>query len=50
MACAKAVVSHVAIRSAPHVARRHADVPRDLSLRMAMNKWDRDETSERIRS
>ena len=45
MACAQAV----AIRSAPYVARRHADVPRDLPLRMA-NEWDRDEASERIRA
>ena len=36
--------------SAPYVARRHADVPRDLQLRMAMNEWDRDEASERIRA
>ena len=46
MACAQAV----AIRSAPHVARRHADVLRDLPLRIAMNEWDRDEVSERIRA
>ena len=46
MACAQAV----AIRSAPYVARRHADVPRDLPLRMAMNEWDRDEASELVRA
>ena len=46
MACAQAV----AIRSAPYVARRHADVPRDLPLRMAMNEWDRDEVSELVRA
>ena len=46
MACAQAVV----IRSAPYVARRHADVPRDSPLRMALDEWDRDEASERIRA
>ena len=46
MACAQ----DVAIRSAPYVARRHADVPRDFPLRMAVNEWDRDEASERIRA
>ena len=46
MACAQAV----AIRNAPYVSRRHADVPRDLPLRMAMNEWDRDEVSELVRA
>ena len=37
LACAQAV----AIRGAPHVARRHATVPRALQLRVALDDWER---------
>ena len=45
-ACAQAV----AIRGAPHVARRHAAVPRALQLRVALNDWDRNDVHERVRA
>ena len=40
----------VAIRGAPHVARRHAAVPRALHLRVALNDWDRNDVHERVRA
>ena len=46
LACAQAV----AIRGAPHVARRHAAVPRALPLRVALNDWDRNDVHERVRA
>ena len=46
LACAQAV----AIRGAPHVARRHAAVPRALQLRVALNDWDRNDVHERVRA
>ena len=46
LACAQAV----AIRGAPHVARRHATVPRALQLRVALNDWDRNDVHERVRA
>ena len=39
-----------AIRGAPHVARRHAAVPRALQLRVARNDWDRNDVHERVRA
>ena len=44
--CAQAV----AIRGAPHVARRHAAVPRALQLRVALDDWDRNDVHERVRA
>ena len=46
LACAQAV----AIRGAPHVARRHAAVPRALQLRVALDDWDRNDVHERVRA
>jgi len=46
LACAQAV----AIRVAPHVARRHAAVPRALQLRVALDDWERNDVHERVRA
>ena len=46
LACAKAV----AIRSAPHAARRHGTVPRALQLRVALDDWARNDVHERVRA
>ena len=37
-------------RGAPHVARRHAAVPRALQLRVALDDWDRNDVHERVRA
>jgi len=37
-------------RGAPHVARRHAAVPRALQLRVALDDWDRNNVHERVRA
>ena len=46
LACAQAV----AIRGAPHVARRHAAVPRALQLRVTLEDWERNDVHERVRA
>ena len=43
-------VQAVGIRGAPHVARRHAAVPRALQLRFALDDWDRNDVHERVRA
>ena len=45
-ACAQAA----AIRGAPYAARRHADVPRALPLRVAQDDWERNDFHERVRA
>jgi len=38
-----ALWSTVAIHGVPHIARRHAAVPRALQLRVALDDWDRND-------
>ena len=40
----------VAIRGTPYAARRHAAVPRDLQLRIALDDWERNDFHERVRA
>jgi hypothetical protein len=46
LACAQAVE----IRCAPYAARRHAAVPRDFQLSVALDDWDRNDFLERVRA